>query len=108
MGLKYFITFLQNEGKTNVVLDHNDSGRFECRWTTVKIEKSPAIMLKDMEGSVFGIWVAHGEGKFTFRNDDVLEKLKKQNCLAIKYTDDSGIPTNKYPMNPNGSIGEFS
>jgi len=85
-------------------LDHNDSERFECRWSTVKIEESPAIMLQGMEGSVFGVWVAHGEGKFTFRNQDVLDKLKKQNCLAIKYTDDHGIPTEKYPMNPNGSV----
>ncbi|XP_014227740.1 phosphoribosylformylglycinamidine synthase [Trichogramma pretiosum] len=92
------------DGEPNVVLDHNNSGRFECRWTTVKIENTPAIMLQGMEGSVFGVWVAHGEGKFTFRNNDILEKLKEQNCLAIKYTDDDGKPTEKYPMNPNGSI----
>ncbi|XP_014208739.1 phosphoribosylformylglycinamidine synthase [Copidosoma floridanum] len=91
-------------GKPNVVLDHNDSERFECRWSTVRIEKSPAIMLKGMEGTVFGIWVAHGEGKFTFRNAKVLDELKKQNCLAIRYTDDHGNPTEKYPMNPNGSV----
>ncbi|KAJ8675420.1 hypothetical protein QAD02_011206 [Eretmocerus hayati] len=91
------------DGSTDVVLDHNDSGRFECRWSTVKIEKSPAIMFQGMEGSVFGVWVAHGEGKFTFRDDKILDKLKKNNCLAIRYTDDSGNPTEKYPMNPNGS-----
>lgn len=62
-------------------------------------------MLQGMEGSVFGVWIAHGEGKFTFRNKDVLAKLKAQNCLAIKYTDDCGVPTEKYPENPNGSIG---
>ncbi|XP_001605732.2 phosphoribosylformylglycinamidine synthase [Nasonia vitripennis] len=93
-----------DDGRPDILLDHNDSERFECRWSTVKIEKSPAIMLQGMEGSVFGVWVAHGEGKFTFRNKDVLAKLKQQNCLAIKYTDDNGVPTEKYPMNPNGSI----
>ena len=64
-------------------------------------------MLKNMEGSIFGVWVAHGEGKFTFRNDKIFNKLKEQNCLAIKYTDDHGIPTEKYPMNPNGSRGNI-
>jgi phosphoribosylformylglycinamidine synthase len=88
-------------------LDENDSERFECRWSTVVIEKSPAIMLQGMEGTVFGVWVAHKEGKFTFRNNDVLRELKRQNCIAIKYTDDKGIPTETYPLNPNGSIGKL-
>ena len=42
----------------------NDSGKFECIFTSVKIQKSSSIMLKGMEGSVLGIWAAHGEGKF--------------------------------------------
>ncbi|MBI5408434.1 MAG: phosphoribosylformylglycinamidine synthase, partial [Nitrospirae bacterium] len=45
---------------------HNVSGRFESRFSTVKILQSPSIMLKDMEGSVLGIWVAHGEGRAYF------------------------------------------
>lgn len=92
-----------NKAETNVLLDHNESERFECRFSTVKIEKSKAIMLKDMENSVLGVWIAHGEGRFTFRDNTVLEELKNKNCLAIRYTDDYGKPTEQYPMNPNGS-----
>nr|XP_050865462.1 phosphoribosylformylglycinamidine synthase [Vespula vulgaris] len=88
----------------DIFLDHNISERFECRWSNVRIEKSPSIMLQGMEGSVFGVWIAHGEGRFTFRNSELLYTLKKLNCLAIKYTDDYGNPTDKYPFNPNGSI----
>ncbi|XP_063979730.1 phosphoribosylformylglycinamidine synthase [Diachasmimorpha longicaudata] len=88
----------------NVVLDHNISERFECRWTTVKIEKSPAIMLKDMENTIMGVWVAHGEGRFTFRDNEILNQLRKDQCLPIKYVDDDGNPTEIYPLNPNGSI----
>lgn len=40
----------------------NLSEHFESRYSTVKILPSPAIMLKGMEGSTLGIWVAHGEG----------------------------------------------
>ncbi|XP_029677552.1 phosphoribosylformylglycinamidine synthase isoform X2 [Formica exsecta] len=86
-----------------IYLDHNLSERFECRWSTVKIENSPSIMLKGMEGSVLGIWVAHGEGRFIFR-EEVLESLERNNCLPIRYTDDYGNPTEQYPMNPNGSV----
>lgn len=89
----------------DVFLNHNVSERFECRWSTVKIDKSPSIMLNRMENSVLGVWTAHGEGRFTFRNKDVLQKLKESHCLAIKYTDDCGNPTERYPLNPNGSTG---
>lgn len=47
-----------------VFLDHNESERFECRFVTVKIQDSPAMMLKGMEGTVFGMWSAHGEGNY--------------------------------------------
>ena len=99
--------YFLSTGEPGIVLNYNKSERFECRWSTVKIEKSPSIMLKNMEDTVFGIWVAHGEGRFTFRNEEIFAKLKKQNCFAIKYTDEDGKPTERYPLNPNGSIGQF-
>ncbi|KAK6933149.1 hypothetical protein RJ641_036043 [Dillenia turbinata] len=42
---------------------HNESGRFECGFTSVTIKDSPAIMFKGMKGSTLGVWAAHGEGK---------------------------------------------
>ena len=82
---------------------HNESGKFESRWSTVKIYKSPAIMLSGMEDMVFGIHVAHGEGKLVFPNLDILSDLKSQNLLPISFVDDEGCPTEDYPFNPNGS-----
>jgi phosphoribosylformylglycinamidine (FGAM) synthase-like amidotransferase family enzyme len=46
----------------DVFLDHNLSDRYESRFPTVKIEKSNSIMLKDMEGTFLGVWIAHAEG----------------------------------------------
>jgi len=46
----------------DVFLDHNHSGRYESRFPSVRIEKSPSIMLKEMSGSVLGVWIAHSEG----------------------------------------------
>jgi len=69
---------------SGICLDHNLSERFECRWTTVRIENSPSIMLKDMQHSVLGVWIAHGEGRFTFRKK-ILKTLEQNNCLAIRY-----------------------
>ncbi|KAJ8930466.1 hypothetical protein NQ314_016730 [Rhamnusium bicolor] len=90
--------------KPDIMLEHNLSERFECRWSTIKIQKSKAVMLKNMEGSVFGVWVAHGEGRFTFKDNNIYEQLVKDNLVALRYVDDAGKPTEVYPMNPNGSI----
>ena len=45
-----------------VFLDHNQSGRYESRFSTVCIEQSDAVLLRGMSGTRTGIWVAHGEG----------------------------------------------
>lgn len=88
----------------NVALLHNKSGRFECRWSAVKIPKSRSIMLRRMAGSVLGCWVAHGEGRFSFKTGDVVRNLKNSDCISLQYVDDYQQPTDVYPMNPNGSV----
>ena len=72
-------------------MEHNDSGKFECVFTDVVIEESPAIMLNRLQGSRLGIWAAHGEGKFVFPEG------KNKYAIAGKYAYDA------YPSNPNGS-----
>jgi len=82
---------------------HNDSQKFESRWSTVTIEESQSIMLRDMEGLIFGINVAHGEGKLHFPNQDMIDDLKVKKLLPIVFVDDAGWATEDYPFNPNGS-----
>ncbi len=82
---------------------HNISGRFESRFSTVKILHSPSVMLKGMEGSVLGIWVAHGEGRAYFPDKTILKKIEKTGLAPIRYVDDTGQITMRYPFNPNGS-----
>lgn len=87
-----------------VALLHNKSGRFECRWSSVRIEASKAMMLRQMQGSVIGCWVAHGEGRFSFKNNGVLKRLRSAQSIALTYVNDDQKPTEKYPMNPNSSV----
>uniref|UniRef100_UPI0026EE07FF phosphoribosylformylglycinamidine synthase subunit PurQ n=2 Tax=Nonlabens dokdonensis TaxID=328515 RepID=UPI0026EE07FF len=70
---------------------HNDSGKFECNFTSVEIAKNNSIMLQSLEGSKLGIWAAHGEGKFQ------LPKDRSAYQIPATYGYDS------YPANPNGS-----
>ena len=70
---------------------HNNSHKYESAFVGVSIEESPSIMLRSLSGSKLGIWVAHGEGKFSFPAgmDNVV--------VAARYN------YNAYPANPNGS-----
>ncbi len=87
---------------------HNSSGRFESRWTTVKVQDSPAVMLKDMSELVFGIHVDHGEGKLHFPDQELRSQVIAQKLVPLTYVDDSGATTEKYPFNPNGSPDGFA
>lgn len=71
---------------------HNDSGKFESSFITVDIPQSRSIMLQGLINSQLGVWVAHGEGKFS--NIDI---VSKEYDIAMKYHFD------EYPGNPNGS-----
>jgi phosphoribosylformylglycinamidine synthase len=81
---------------------HNKSGRFESRFSTVKILRSPSIMLRDMENSVLGIWIAHGEGLAYFPDKEILKECDF-GLAPIRYVDDEAKITEGYPFNPNGS-----
>jgi phosphoribosylformylglycinamidine synthase len=81
----------------------NSSGRFESRFTTVRIMESPAIMLQGMAGATLGIWVAHGEGRAYFPDPEIQDHVLSQGLAPVRFVDDKGVPTTRYPMNPNGS-----
>jgi phosphoribosylformylglycinamidine synthase len=82
---------------------HNKSGRFESRFISLKILQSPSIMLKNMEESVLGVWLAHGQGFAHFPDNKILIDLLDKNLAPVRYADDMGSITEAYPFNPNGS-----
>jgi len=81
----------------------NASDRFESRFVSVRIEKSPALMFRGMEGAVLGIWVAHGEGRAFFPEAGVLDRIRDEGLAPVRYVNDDGGVTEAYPFNPNGS-----
>lgn len=82
---------------------HNHSGKFESRFLGVKIQQSPAVMLKGMEGSSLGVWIAHGEGRFHFPDSSVHEHVLNASLAPLRYVNDDNDVTQQYPFNPNGS-----
>jgi phosphoribosylformylglycinamidine synthase len=81
---------------------HNESGRFEQRWLSVRTEKSPSIMMSGMEGSILGIPCAHGEGRL-HASPQILARIEEQGLVPLRYVDELGEATTHYPLNPNGS-----
>jgi len=98
-----WIPYKQEKEDEQVRFLRNRSGRFESRFATVKIFPSPSIMLKDMEGSILGIWIAHAEGRLHFPNKKIAKYVTKMSLAPIRYVDDKGEISNVYPFNPNGS-----
>ncbi len=82
----------------------NISERFEARFVSLKIEKSPAILLKGMEGSILPIAVAHGEGQAEFADRHAAETCLKTGLVSLRYVDGFHNYTERYPLNPNGSL----
>ena len=83
----------------------NQSEQFEARVSMIEIQKSNSIFLKGMEGSRMPIAVAHGEGhaEFAFAKD--LAALEANGQVALRFVDNQGRATTRYPYNPNGSVG---
>ena len=70
---------------------HNDSHKFESAFLGLTIPENNSVMLGSLSGSKLGIWVAHGEGKFS------LPEGEENYHIIAKYSYDT------YPGNPNGS-----
>ncbi len=70
---------------------HNDSYKFESNFLGLTIPKNNSVMFGSLSGNKLGIWVAHGEGKFS------LPEAESEYNVIAKYSYAG------YPGNPNGS-----
>lgn len=70
---------------------HNRSQKFESAFLTLQIPENESVMLRSLGGSKLGIWVAHGEGRFS------LPEPENHYNIVAKYNH------HDYPANPNGS-----
>ncbi len=109
----------------------NQSERYEARFVSVKIEKSPSVLFAGMEGSVIPIAVAHGEGFAEFKDAAAAQRCSESGLVVARFIDnkqalalaqssdmsvvaqrakseaqrakEEPIYTEQYPLNPNGS-----
>ena len=70
---------------------HNDSHKFESEFISLSIPQNNSVMFGSLSGSKLGLWVAHGEGKFSLpEGENAYNVIAKYNYAG-------------YPANPNGS-----
>jgi phosphoribosylformylglycinamidine synthase len=82
---------LYPEQETHPKLKHNIAGKFESGFVNVTIPTNNSVMLSSLAGTRLGIWVAHGEGRFS------LPEKESEYHIIAKYSYEA------YPASPNGS-----
>lgn len=73
------------------VMKWNESHKFESGFINVDVPENNSVMLGSLAGTRLGVWVAHGEGKFS------LQGKEDDYNVVMKYSH------HVYPGNPNGS-----
>ena len=79
----------------------NQSEKYEARLSLLEVVESPSLFFKGMTGARIPVAVAHGEGYTNFSRQGNSEKVLR----AAHFVDHYGVPTERYPFNPNGSPG---
>ncbi len=85
------LDLINPEHETHGKMTYNDSGKHESNFTSVKVQKNNSVMLSSLAGTTLGVWISHGEGKFS------LPQAEENYDIVAKYGYEG------YPANPNGS-----
>ena len=84
----------------------NQTLRFHCHWTHIRIEHNQAFWTADLDaGDVLRLPVAHGEGSY-FVDAATLKNLEANRQVVARYCDANGQLTAS--SNPNGSLGAIA
>jgi len=93
----------------SVTLTHNDCGRFQDRWTYLKVDpSSPSVFTRGIEKGIY-LPVRHGEGKFLCDSDETLNRIEREQLAVLKYSGpDYSEATMEFPANPNGATNAIA
>ena len=96
------------DDNASATLTFNGSGKFECRWVTLKANSKKCVWTNNLT-ELIDCPVAHGEGNFQLANPSDKDWLINNDQVALIYTRPSGESANgDYPFNPNGSLMDIA
>ncbi|MAW39593.1 MAG: phosphoribosylformylglycinamidine synthase [Kiritimatiellaceae bacterium] len=87
----------------SVSLIQNDCGHFQNYWVNIRFEDASRCIFTKGLGTL-PLPIRHGEGKIFTLDAALLEQLEEAGCVAARYVDAAGNPTDAFPDNPNGSL----
>ena len=85
------LNLINPEHEQRAHLLHNVSHKFESAFLGLDIPQNNSVMFGSLSGDKLGIWVAHGEGRFSLPEGESAYNVVAKYSYA------------KYPGNPNGS-----
>ena len=88
-------------------LAHNTSGRFQCKWVDLKADAgSKCVWTKGLTD--LPLPIAHGEGRFVTASDDVLNHLRQNGQVALRYAAGPLATAASAAENPNGTTDRIA
>ncbi|MBI4129781.1 phosphoribosylformylglycinamidine synthase subunit PurQ [Candidatus Roizmanbacteria bacterium] len=92
-------------GDSQVALQTNKSGHFQCQWVNVKFEhQHTCVFLQNQDGKPISLPIAHGQGNF-YAKQEQLARIENGGGVVLRYCTPGGetaFPGD--PANPNGSL----
>ena len=82
-----------------------DREGYYCNWIFLRREKGGCIWTGAMdEGHIIPVPIAHAEGRFVTGDNDILDEMKRNDQIALRYCTQAGEIDPAFPVNPNGSM----
>jgi len=106
IGICNGFQILTETGLLPGVLVRNDTLRFMCKNTYLKIENNKSRFTLGISGkSILKIPVAHGDGNY-FASPEIIDELENNGQVIFRYASPVGEVSDKF--NPNGSISNIA
>jgi phosphoribosylformylglycinamidine (FGAM) synthase-like amidotransferase family enzyme len=83
-------------------LTNNDRLGYRDAWVRIAVDARARSVWTSGVTSL-DVPTRHGEGKFVVESSEALRRLEQRGQLAFRWIDGSGLPTEAWPENPNGS-----
>ncbi|MFO0632478.1 MAG: phosphoribosylformylglycinamidine synthase subunit PurQ [Nannocystaceae bacterium] len=82
----------------------NDRLGYRDGWVRLGFDRdSPCAFTRGSSGASLEVPARHGEGKIVFADDDSFARVRDAHLIPLRYVDERGEPTGRWPDNPNGS-----
>jgi len=77
-----------------------------CQWTYQRVNRRRECPFNAVfqEGEVLPVPIAHGEGRFSTENEELIDSVAQNGQIVYQYCRADGSEANGFPYNPNGSF----